>query len=247
MDTTERISVIDRDAILSAEPVPLPAVQLWSGGKDSAMALWKARQVGEVEVKALATTVTTFDRGPNRSTWHKVHAELMRRQAEAIRLPLFPILTDRTAVFADLMESVTAFLRSAAAEPFRAVVWGDLYLDIAGEAHDWVCEAVEKAAIYPLKEAGRDTVVLAYAVLGAGFKSVVTSVDTRVLDPSFVGRPYDAAFLADLPRGVDLCGERGEFHTFVWDGPIFREPVPWKLGRTARWGKHDVFCDLIPA
>ena len=223
-------------------PDPVPAVQLWSGGKDSAMALWTARRTGEVDVRALATTVAGR---VGRSTWHGVRTELMRRQAAAVGLPLHVVPIADPYTMDELMGVITAFLTSPTAEPYRAVVWGDLHCwDEARRQHEWAALPVGKGSVFPLW--GRQTPELAQATVAAGFRAVVTSVDTRVLGASFVGRDYDARFLAELPEGIDPCGEAGEFHTFVWDGPIFREPVPVARVRIAKRGPL-AYCDLVPA
>jgi len=224
-----------------AAPATAPAVQLWSGGKDSAMALWTARQTGEPDVQALATTVAGRI---DRSTWHGVRTELMRRQAAAVGLPLHEVRLADPYTLDQLMGAIEGFLRSDEAAPYAAVVWGDLFWDEARRRHEGASVGAGKTGVYPLW--GRETAELARAVIGAGFRAIVTSVDLSRLDASFAGRAYDAAFLAALPEGIDPCAEAGEFHTFVWDGPVFREPVPVRRVRVARRGET-AYCDLAPA
>jgi len=219
----------------------VPAVQLWSGGKDSAMALWTARRAGAVDVRALATTVAGR---VDRATWHGVRAELMRRQAAAVGLPLHELPIADPYTMDELMGVVTAFLTSPAATAYAAVVAGDLHVEATRADLDRAITAAGKHAVFPLW--GREVGGLARAVVATGFRAIVATVDTTRLDASFVGRDYDAAFLADLPAGVDPCGELGEFHTFVWDGPIFREPVPVARVRIAKRGPF-AYCDLEPA
>ena len=222
-------------------PRPSPAVQLWSGGKDSAMALHTARREGKLDVQALATTVASRI---DRSTWHGVRTELMRRQAAAVGLPLHEIPIAEPYTRADLMAVVTTFLRSDEAAGYGVVVWGDLFVDEARQMHEEAASAAGKRSVSPLW--GRQTPELARATLAAGFKAIVTSLDLTRLDGAFCGRDYDAAFLAELPEGIDPCGEAGEFHTFVWDGPIFAEPVPVRRVRVGRrW--PGAYCDLVPA
>jgi len=218
-----------------------PAVQLWSGGKDSAMALWTARQTGEADVQALVTTVAGRI---GRSTWHGVRADLMRRQAAAIGLPLYELPIDDPYTMDELMGVITAFLQSGTAAAYPAVVAGDLHVEVPRADLERAITAAGKHSVFPLW--GREIAELARAVLAAGFRAIVVTVDTTRLDASFVGRDYDAAFLADLPEGIDPCGELGEFHTFVWDGPIFREPVPVVRVRIAKRGPF-AYCDLVPA
>jgi uncharacterized protein (TIGR00290 family) len=207
------------------------------------MALWTGRQVGEVEVQALASTIAPK---ADRTTWHGVKTELMARQAAAIGLPFFPIPAPAFEEIDDLMDTIATFLRTPEAAPYDAVVWGDLFWEEARRQHDRVSSEGGKYGIYPLWEDRRDTAALARTVIDLGFRAIVTAVDTRALDAAFVGRDYDVSFLDDLPNGVDPCGERGEFHTFVWDGPVFREAVRLRRTRIARFGP-DVYCDLALA
>ncbi len=219
------------------------AIQLWSGGKDSAYALWRTRRGGELDVRALVTTVAL---GTDRSTWHGVRTDLMRRQASAIGLPLHEVVVPTLEPVEALLDAISDFLRTPAAAAFPVVVWGDLYWQEARRQHERASADAGKRGAYPLWMVGRDTAPVARAAVAAGFKAVVTSVDTRKLDPGFCGRAYDDRFLDDLPAEVDPCGERGEFHTFVWDGPIFRAPVRVRRTRFAHSRTH-VYCDLEPA
>jgi uncharacterized protein (TIGR00290 family) len=221
---------------------PLPAIQVWSGGKDSAFALWATRLRGEVDVQALVTIV--LDRG-DRAQWHGVRTELLRRQAAAIGLPLHevrlakPDLESKTRALID-------FLRSPTAQPFAGVVWGDLFLTEARAWHEQIAASAGKTAIFPLW--GANTPALARAIAEAGFAAVLTAVSPNALDPSWAGREFDEALLSELPEHVDPCGEAAEFHTFVYDGPNFCAPVAFRRGRRIRIDQDDqyVFCDLEP-
>ena len=228
-----RATTTGRPGAAGLDGAATPAVQLWSGGKDSAMALWAARQRGEPDVQALATTVAGR---VDRSTWHGVRTGLMRRQAAAVGLPLHEVRLADPYTIDELMGAIAGFLRSAEAAPYGAVVWGDLFWDEARRRHEDASAGAGKTVVYPLW--GRDTAELAHAVIDAGFQAIVASVDLSRLDASFAGRAYDAAFLADLPEGIDPCAEAGESHTFGWDGSVFRAPVAMRRVRIARRGRH---------
>jgi uncharacterized protein (TIGR00290 family) len=212
----------------------------WSGGKDSALTLAALRGDG-VEPCALITTVTeTYDR----VSMHGVRRELLARQAEAAGVPLVEVTIPPTCV----NEVYEARMAAALAVPPLAganeVAFGDLFLaDVRAYREERLARAGRRAR-FPLW--GRDTGALARGFLAAGFEAVVCCVDPRALDPSFAGRRYDEELLADLPPGVDPCGENGEFHTFVVAGPVFRGRVRCEVGeRVERAGF--VFCDLVAA
>jgi uncharacterized protein (TIGR00290 family) len=212
----------------------------WSGGKDSALALLALREEHSVEPCALITTVTeSFDR----VSMHGVRRELLVRQAEAIGVPVvdIPIPPGCTN---DLYEArMRAALGSPALHAVAEVAFGDLFLADVRAYREERLAAAGRRALFPLW--GRDTAGLARQFLDRGFETVVVCVDPSVLDASFAGRAYDASFLADLPEDVDPCGENGEFHTFVYGGPIFSTRLPCRTGEiVARDGF--VFCDILP-
>jgi uncharacterized protein (TIGR00290 family) len=188
----------------------------WSGGKDCCLALHRARAAGH-DIRHL---LTVLDETGERSRSHGVPADVMRAQAEALGLPLLAPAaswSDYERVFVDALGQ----LREAGV---RDVVFGDIDLAPHREWEEKVCARAGVAARLPLW--GEDRRALAEEVLRLGFRAVVVSADDRWLPAGFCGRPYDRAFLADLPASVDPCGENGEFHTFVVDGPPFRAPVP---------------------
>jgi uncharacterized protein (TIGR00290 family) len=212
----------------------------WSGGKDSSLALHALRAAGR-EPSALLTTVTE---GVERISIHGVRRELLLAQAAAIGVPLVEVripLPCPNEVYEARME------RALAAPPLDAVTevaFGDLFLADVRAYREQRLEPSGRRAVFPLW--GRDTAELARAFLDAGFQAIVATVDPRVLDRSFAGRPYDTAFLADLPAGVDPCGENGEFHTFVHAGPVFDVPLAVVTGeRVERDGF--AYSDILPA
>lgn len=211
----------------------------WSGGKDSALALWCLRARGPGP-SALITTVTV-DYG--RVSMHGVRRELLERQARATGVPLIEVEIPALCpndVYEERMESALA---ESPLKELQTVAFGDLFLSDIRAYREARLATVGKRAVFPLW--GRDTTALAREFVDAGFRAVLVCVDPSKLDASFVGRTFDHEFLAELPPGVDPCGENGEFHTFVHAGPIFSEPIPCELGQTVHRGGF-VFCDVLP-
>jgi uncharacterized protein (TIGR00290 family) len=212
----------------------------WSGGKDSALALWTLRRE-QLEPEALITTVTE---SYERVSMHGVRRELLVRQAEALALPLIEIVIPPACVN-DVYEARMA--EAFAAESLfdvEAVAFGDLFLEDVRSYREERLAAGGKCGLFPLW--GRDTTALAREFLHAGFEATLVCVDPRALDPAFAGRAYDEQLLAELPLRVDPCGENGEFHTFVHAGPIFAQPIACERGEIVERDGF-VFSDLIPA
>ncbi|MDP8978314.1 MAG: adenine nucleotide alpha hydrolase [Actinomycetota bacterium] len=220
--------------------VPTPLALSWSGGKDSAFALHELRDRHGIEPRALVTTVTEEYQ---RVSMHGVRGRLLERQAAAAGVPLVRVGIPPHCTN-DVYEARMAHaLASATLRGVGAVAFGDLFLEDIRAYRERQLAAAGKTAAFPLW--GRDTTRLARDVIDAGFKAVVVCVDPERLDPSFAGRRYEPGFLAELPGEVDPCGENGEFHTFVFDGPIFGRPVDCRIGEvTVRDGF--AFCDLLP-
>lgn len=196
-----------------------PAVCSFSGGKDSCLALWRAIRA-HFDVRTL---LTMFDESGERSRSHAIPLSLMQRQAQA----LGKSLVVRTASWKTYEAVFTDALRELHASGHRAAIFGDIDLQSHRDWEEKVCAAANLTAVLPLWL--NDRLELADEVLAAGFKAVVVCTDSRYLDDSFCGRDYDARFIADLPPHVDACGENGEFHTFVYDGPCFQHPVAFAI------------------
>jgi len=211
----------------------------WSGGKDSALALWRLREGDGLEPAALLTTVTeTFDR----VSMHGVRRSLLRRQADAVGLPLVEVAIP-SPCGNDVYESrMAAALASEALAGVDELAFGDLFLEDVRAYRESRLAAAGRRARFPLW--GSETAELARRFVGAGFGAVLVCVDPDALDGSFAGREYDERLLADLPPGVDPCGENGEFHTFVYDGPVFDEPVACERGEVVERDGF-VFADLL--
>ena len=212
----------------------------FSGGKDSVIALHEIRRAEMYVVKELLTTVTIpYDR----VTMHGVRRALVRQQADAIGIPITEVAvppSSSNAVYEREMGYAFARLQ---AEDIRRVAFGDIFLEDLRVYREEQLATWHLECFSPIWK--RDTTELAHRFVTDGFKAVVACVNPAVLDASFAGRSFDETFLADLPPGVDPCGENGEFHTFVFDGPIFQWPVRISLGRVVERDNF-VFCDLVP-
>jgi uncharacterized protein (TIGR00290 family) len=191
----------------------------FSGGKDSCLALWRAQQLG-LDVHSL---LVMFEENGGRSRSHALPADLLSRQAEALGLELVM----RQASWSDYERVFTEALREFKTRGFGAAVFGDIDLQAHRDWEEKVCSAAGIEAVLPLWHRARPE--LAREVIDSGFRAVVVCVDSRFLTDEFCGREYDASFIADLPQDVDVCGENGEFHTFVYDGPNFRKPVEFAI------------------
>ncbi len=210
----------------------------WSGGKDSAMALNVLRQRHELRVTALLTTVTE---GYERISMHGVRRALLLRQAKAIGLPLQEVRIPPQCINATYEARMCEALRSQKENGVCRVAFGDIFLQDLREYRERNLAKVEMNAIFPIWK--RDTRELAQDFCAMGFRAIAVCIDSSKLSREFAGRELDESFFRDLPPGVDPCGENGEFHTFVYDGPIFPEAIPVERGEVVeRDGFY--FCDL---
>ena len=191
----------------------------WSGGKDAALAYDSLLDGGE-QVESLLVTV---DEGTDRVGMHGVPLSLVEAQAEALGVALSVMRVPRFPPNAVYEAALDAALAPWRARGVTTVAYGDLFLEDVRTFRDAVLGRLGMEARYPLW--GRDTGMLAREALAAGWRATLCVVDSRVLGAEWCGRPWDAALLDALPRDVDPCGERGEFHTFVHDGPRFRRPL----------------------
>ena len=214
----------------------------WSGGKDSARALHELSRDARYEVVELMTSVSEEFR---RVSHHGVREDLLRAQADSIGLPLTIIYLPSgqsctNDVYDEIMSDALARIK---ARGIYAVAFGDLFLE---DLRAWREANLSKAGmtgVFPIWK--RDTTELSQEIIAMGFKAILTCVEGNV-GPGFVGRPYDDALLHDLPPGVDPCGERGEFHSYVYQGPCFRDPVPVTVGEiVTRDGRY--YADLLLA
>jgi uncharacterized protein (TIGR00290 family) len=216
-----------------------PVLVSWSGGKDSCLALYEMQKTRAVE--ALLTTIT---REFERISMHGVRRVLLERQAESLGLPLREIGISKGADNEEYEANMGAAFADYRNRGIDEVVFGDLYLADIRAYRDRLLARHRMTGLYPLW--GRDTARLIRDFLALGFQCAVVCVDPAKLDRRFAGRIIDAQFLSELPRDVDPCGENGEFHTFVFDGPNFRRRIEFRFGeivlRDGFW-----FADLVPA
>ena len=227
-------------------PIPAPPARTllsWSGGKDSALALQALRADPAVRVGGLLTTVTdVYDR----VSMHGVRRALLEQQAAAAGLPLDVVRIPPACGNAEYEARFGGALAGWAGQGGEAVAFGDMFLaDVRAYRERLVAEhAAGLAARFPVW--GADTAALARRFVADGFRAVLVCVDPHQIDASFCGREYDASLLAELPRGAEPCGENGEFHRFVYDGPVFSAPVPVVRGGVVTRDGF-AFCDLLPA
>ncbi|HYL80230.1 MAG TPA: diphthine--ammonia ligase [Candidatus Acidoferrum sp.] len=214
----------------------------WSGGKDSAFALHEILRDDRYQVAGLLTTVTS---GYDRISMHGVRRSLLRRQAEALGLQLWeaviPIQASNQEYEAQ-MGTTLAEVRSQ----FPAVsscVFGDLFLEEIRAYRERMLGQIGMRGVFPLWR--RDTAVLAREFVRLGYKAVVVCVDTAALPQRFAGMEFDEDLLRSLPAGIDPCGENGEMHTFVYDGPIFATPIAHRKGEVVLRESRFAYCDLL--
>lgn len=205
---------------------------MWSGGKDATLALDVLHSQSPRRIGALLTTVVEDEETVR---MHGTPLSLVEQQAESIGLPLHVMRVPPNASNEEYEDRLGRALTPLLDEGFSTVVVGDLFLEDIRSYREETLTAVGAKPLFPLWQ--RDTSWLAHHFLNRGYRAVVTSVDTTRLDPGFVGRKYDEAFLRALPDEVDPCGEEGAFHTFVTDGPPFQRPVPVSIGEAYGTGR----------
>lgn len=226
---------------MPCSPPLKPVVLSWSGGKDSCLALNGLLASPEFRVEALLTTVT---RDYGRISMHGVRTTLLERQAESLGLPLQQVFISKNATNEEYEGCMAEALLEFRCRGIETVAFGDLFLEDIRAYRDRFLAGLGMTGLYPIWQRHTGTAIRDF--IAAGFKAVITCVDPRQLDPAFAGRIIDEKLLSELSESCDPCGENGEFHTFVFDGPIFGKPVQFVHGeivcRESFW-----FCDLIPA
>lgn len=216
-----------------------PVVMAWSGGKDSALALWKLRSDPRYDVIALLTTLSEPYR---RIVMHGVREDVLDAQTDAIGLPLAKVWLSAKPDNNEYELKMSAALCAFRDRGVRHVAHGDLFLEDVRAYRDANLAKLGMAGVYPLW--GEDTRRLARTFTHRGFKAILSCVDGEKLGPQFAGRAFDYALQQDLPAGVDPCGEYGEFHSCVYAGAIFRRVLDLKRGeRTTRLDRFH-YCDL---
>jgi len=212
----------------------------WSSGKDSAWTLHVLRQQ-EVNVVAL---LTTFNEGANRVAMHAVRRQLVEQQAAAIGLPLWPVLLPEHCSNEEYENRMLIAIERAKKEGVTHVAFGDLFLQEIRDYRVRQLAPTEIRPLFPLWCSAGETPTLAHKMIANGLKAVITCVDAKQLSPIFLGRTFDESLLADLPPTVDPCGERGEFHTLCFAGPMFADPLQISLGHLVSRDEFH-FVDVI--
>ena len=212
----------------------------WSSGKDSAWALQLLRGQADVEVVGL---LTAFNGAHDRVAMHAVRRMLVQEQSERVRLSLWPVELPWPCSNAQYEELMSAVCSRAVDEGVEAIAFGDLFLEEIRAYRETQLQGTGLEPLFPLWELPTDK--LAREVVRAGLKAKLTCVDPSKLNRSFAGREFDAALLEDFPEDVDPCGENGEFHTFVYDGPMFERPIDIEVGEIVERDGF-VFADLTP-
>jgi len=213
----------------------------WSSGKDSAWTLHYLRQMPEVEVVGL---LTTFNAEFNRVAMHAVRRSLVEAQAAAAKLPLWAVPLPWPCSNADYEKSMSQVFSRAIERGIDSIAFGDLFLsDVRAYREAQLSQTGGRLVpIFPLWM--KPTLALASEMIASGLRARLTCVDPKILPADFAGREFDDALLADLPPGVDRCGEKGEFHSFVYAGPMFHNSISVEVGEICRRDGF-VFADLV--
>ena len=218
------------------------ALLSWSGGKDSSLSYYTAKQSGDYEILGLLTTVTE---DYQRISMHGVRRELLQGQARAMKLPLYEVMIPKQAsneIYEEKTRQILLELRDR--EKISRVVFGDLFLQDIRDYREKLLGNLGMGCDFPIW--GSDTKDLTKYFIESGFKAIICCVDPSKIGSEFCGREFDSKFLSELPQKVDPCGENGEFHTFVYDGPLFQKKIDVKVGGIV---EIDGFCfaDILPA
>ena len=210
----------------------------WSGGKDSSLALFSILQNRDLEIVSLLTTITDdYDR----ISMHGVRRELLEKQAETIGIPLEKVGISKNCSNEEWEEKIRTVLLRYKNKGVTSVAFGDIFLEDLKKYREENLAKIGLKGIFPLWK--QKSLILAKKFIDLEFKAILTCVDGKKLDGKYCGREYDSELLAELPTDVDCCGENGEFHSFVYAGPIFKKEIPVKKGETVLREGRFYFCD----
>ncbi len=212
----------------------------WSGGKDSALSLYEIQRSGKYQVASLITSINEHH---DRVSMHGVRREMLEQQAQALGLPLIKIPIPMDCSEEEYESRLMGVLNQVKSDGIEHVVFGDIFLEWIKEYREKNLSRVGMTPILPIW--GRDTRELAQSFIALGFKAVITCVNTKAMPEDFLGRVFDEHLLAELPPKVDPGGENGEFHSFVFAGPIFQKSIPYTLGRAVFKDSYG-FRDVLP-
>ncbi len=217
-----------------------PVVLSWSGGKDSALAAYHLIASQKYSIAALLTTVTEeYDR----ISIHGVRRDLLERQADAMRVPLHAVMIPAECPNETYEARLGRALEGFKARGITKIAYGDLFLQDVKSYRDAQLAQAGMTGLYPLWM--RDTDELVRTFIALGFKAILACVDTQALDPAFAGRQIDQQLLRDLPQGADPCGENGEYHSFVYAGPIFEREIACRTGERVMRAQRFNYCDIV--
>jgi len=211
----------------------------WSGGKDSTMALYELLRQGDYDITLLTTITDEY----GRISMHGVREVLLEAQAEALGCPLEKVYITPQSSNDEYETKMTEVMERYKKQGVTRVAFGDLFLEDIRKYREKNLEKLEMQAIFPLW--GRDTRELAQSLVNLGFKAIITCVDTTILDGDLAGDFYDEDLLANLPENIDPCAENGEFHTFVFAGPIFKQAIDFSIGEKVLRDQRFSYCDLV--
>jgi uncharacterized protein (TIGR00290 family) len=223
----------------------------WSGGKDSSLALYKTLKEGQFDVRYLLSNISEKYR---RVSMHGIRESLLEQQAQSIGIPLLKMEIPEAADMISYEKRLEQTLHQFSAQAINTALFGDIFLEDLKKYREQQLQKLGIKAHFPLWQ--QNTSELIHEFLDLGFKTIVSCVNASYLDKSFVGRVIDKDFIKDLPGNVDPCGEHGEFHTFTFEGPLFKQSIPFELGEITEHSypnpsKNEAdyqfwFCDLIP-
>lgn len=205
------------------------AIFNWSSGKDSALALYKTLKEEQFEVSSLLTSI---NKEFQRISMHGVHVSLLEKQAESLGFPLIKMEIPKEPTMDEYREIMDQTMSKVKSQGITHSIFGDIFLEDLRKYREDQLQSVGMKGVFPLWKI--NTTDLIHEFLELGFKTIVTCVNETYLDKSFAGRIIDKDFIKDLPENVDPCGENGEFHTFTFDGPIFKVPIDFKIGETVK-------------
>ena len=216
------------------------ALFCWSGGKDSATSLYEILKTKKYEVVSLLTTITE---GYDRISMHGVRRVLVEQQAKSLGLPIEEVFISKASSNEEYESKMREVLTRFKQVGVSLAIFGDVFLEGVRKYREDNLLKLGMKGIFPIW--GRDTAELTRTFIDLGFQAIITCVDSKVLDKRFLGRVIDKHFLDDLPPNVDPAGENGEFHSFVFDGPIFGERIAYALGEQVLRDSF-YFCDIVP-
>ncbi|MCI3938132.1 diphthine--ammonia ligase [Chryseobacterium aahli] len=205
------------------------AIFNWSSGKDSALALYKISKENQFEITSLLTSI---NQEFQRISMHGVPVSLLEKQAESLGFPLIKMEIPKEPSMEDYQKIMSETMTKIKSQGVTHSIFGDIFLEDLRAYREEQLQSIGMKAVFPLWK--QNTSDLIHEFLDLGFKTIVTCVNETYLDKSFAGKIIDEDFIKDLPKNVDPCGENGEFHTFTFDGPVFKNPIAFEIGETVK-------------